>query len=83
MTTDELIRELLKEIRADRNATEDRERRIEAELTGIRLALAALGDDFGSFRAHVLQHEDERGKELRAVEDFVGMTDPNEKNGGG
>lgn len=83
MTTDELIRELIKEIRSDREAAEERERLIAAELSGIRVAVANLGIDFRAFRDHVFEHENERGKELRAVEDFVGMTEPREKNGGG
>lgn len=90
MTTDELIRELLREIRADRaaadereRAAEERERLIAAELSGIRVAVANLGLDFKAFRDHVLENENERGKELRAIEDFVGMTEPHAKNGGG
>ena len=82
MTTDELIRELLREIRSDRAAAEERERLIAGELSGIRVAVANLGLDFRAFRDHVLENENERGQELRAVEDFVGMTDPHDKNGG-
>ena len=81
ITTDELITELIAEIRADRMASTKREERVETELVAIRTVLATLGQDFREFRSHVLKHEDESGKELRAVEDFVGLTDPREKNG--
>ena len=74
MTTDELIRELIGEIKKDRVARQ-------REISGIQLALTELGKDFRAFRDHVLKHEDESGKALRLVAAHAGVIDPAGKNG--
>ncbi len=74
MTTDELIRELIGEIKKDRVARQ-------REFSDLRLAVNDLGKDFRAFRDHVLKHEDESGKALRLVAAHAGVIDQAEKNG--
>jgi hypothetical protein len=70
MSTDELIRELIGEIRKDREA-----------LAGLSLAVTELGKDFRAFRAKVFENQSQQGERIRAISDFVGMTDPHDSNG--
>lgn len=81
LSTDELITELLQEIRNDRVASTQREERVEAELANIRLALHELGKDFRSHREHAGTEASDTREQIRLVANFVGMTDPAEKNG--
>lgn len=69
MTTDELIRELIGEIKKDRVARQ-------RELSGLQLAVKELGDDFRAFRDRLLK--DEGNAKLRLV-----ATLPPDTNGGG
>ena len=76
MTTDELIRELIAEIRNDRVVRAK-------EFAGLQLAVTELGNDFRAFRDHVLKNEDETGTALRLVAAHAGVIEPLDKNGGG
>lgn len=74
LSTDELITELLMEIRNDRTVRS-------REFADLQLAVKELGDDFRAFRDHVLQHEDKAGRKLRMVADHAGVTEPTDRNG--
>jgi hypothetical protein len=92
LTTDELVAQLLEELqadrkqaakdrKADREATEKRQREITDRLDRFETALTEISREMRDLRDHVLKHEDQAGKDIRSVADFVGMTIP-VKNGG-
>lgn len=74
MTTDELVAELIAEIRRDRESRKS-----------LEVAVASLAQDLADFRTLVFEGERSVMQQIRAVSDFVGMTDPQRpsRNGGG
>lgn len=81
MTTDQLITELIAEIRSDRGAATKRDERITAELRKLNTIVGKLGTDFEAFRTHMLEHADKEGRHLRMVAAHAGVTDPRDGNG--
>lgn len=87
--SDAIVRELIKEIKADRAERKAQFDRIELRLTTLEgnqhrsgEALAALSRDLKDFRDKVFDNESDLGERIRRVSDFTGMTDPHGKNGG-
>jgi hypothetical protein len=87
--SEHLVRELIKEIKADRIARAKADRAVDARLTRIEarvedaiVAIAVVAKDLVDFRKLALEGERNLIKQVRLVSDFAGMTDP-EPNGNG
>lgn len=70
--SDALIRELIAEIRKDR-----------ASRKQLEVAVSSLAQDLKDFRKLVFEGERSLMKQIRAVADYAGMTDPADRNGTG
>lgn len=79
MTTDQLVSELIDEIRRDREARKT----LEAQVSNCTIVVAALAKDLADFRKLVFEGERSLMERIRRVSDFSGMTDPHDGNGGG
>jgi hypothetical protein len=88
LSTDELVNELLAEIRADREvakadraATAKRQKEITDRLDRFETALVTLSSDLQSFRQHTEADSSETRRQVRVVSNAMGLTDAHEQNG--
>lgn len=79
MTTDDLMRELLGEIRKDREARQF----LEVQVSNCTRAVIVLSNELQEFRKLVFEGEANTLERIRQVADFAGMTYPADRNGGG
>jgi hypothetical protein len=88
LTTDELVNELLAEIRidreaakADRAATAKRQKEITDRLDRFETALVTLSSDLRDSRQHTEADSSETRRQIRVISNAIGLTAPREQNG--
>jgi hypothetical protein len=88
LSTDELVNELLAEIRTDREvargdraATAKRQKEITDRLDRFETALVTLSSDLRDFRQHTEADSSETRRQVRVVSNAIGLTNPHEQNG--
>jgi hypothetical protein len=88
LSTDELVNELLEDIRidreaakADRAATAKRQKEITDRLDRFETALVTFSNDLQGFREHTEADSSETRRQIRVVSNAIGLTDPHEQNG--